>query len=157
MCRYYISGALLVAYLCVTTSSKSTANDSISEPIDFTTFETTVLPLWIKRFTVDYDAGLFSFTPVNVRCAKDSPQEHNCVHSKAADLYGSADMIHVLSAVGLLDNLTTTQKSSWAASVDSFQVSPLIPSMKMHCLEPIFACHDLYFFIASGRDLLHFA
>ena len=51
---------------------------------DFTLFEDEVLPVWLDRFTVDYGAGQFAYEPTRV-----------------PSLYGSLDVIHVLSTTGV--------------------------------------------------------
>ena len=78
-----------------------------SGPHDFTPFEDHVLPAWLARFTVDFNAGSFSYDP--------QP-------GAAPELYGSVDVIHVLASVGALDaHLTEAMRDAWKAQIDAHQ------------------------------------
>lgn len=73
---------------------------------DFTHFEDTILLKWLDLFTIDFDAGTFSFHP----------------KSKTASVYGTIDVVHVLGSVGYLETFDSTRKDAWAQTIDSFQI-----------------------------------
>eukprot|EP00912_Choanoflagellata_sp_UC4_P001149 UC4_evm2s714 len=75
---------------------------------DFTPFELDVLPRWLKAFRIsheeEYDDGKY-------RATVGGPQA----------VYGTADIIHLLSTIGLLANFSSTKRDDWAAVLASFQ------------------------------------
>eukprot|EP00039_Didymoeca_costata_P022630 m.4888 g.4888 ORF g.4888 m.4888 type:complete len:401 (-) comp3127_c0_seq1:91-1293(-) len=82
-------------------------------PFDFTEFETTVFPQWLRLFQLKNSTGEF----VN---------RYNYVPNiipgvGKATMYGSSDVIHMLFAMGKLELLSTNDKAEWIAHLQSFQ------------------------------------
>ena len=78
---------------------------SSEPPYKFEDFELNVLPAWLQKFTIEYEAGLFAFHP----------------DGTTPSLYGTIDVAHVLGTVGLLANFSIERRDAWASAIDSYQ------------------------------------
>lgn len=72
---------------------------------DLRPFETSILTEWFELFTIDWKNGIFSLLP----------------NSSTSDLYGSLDVLHVLSTCGQLDRLSKAAQGAWKRTIDSYQ------------------------------------
>ena len=84
----FIVRTLMVVCLTTTTAARS---------YDLRPFETEVLPAWIEKFVIDWDAGIFSYD------------------GRRPALYGTLDAVHVVTTCGL----NTTE--NWVAAITSKQ------------------------------------
>ena len=78
-----------------------------AQPFDFTHFETSLLPQWLRLFRAGATPGAYSFLSANA--------------SAGPTLYGSADVAHVLATTNTLGNLSAADRAVWAAQINSFQ------------------------------------
>jgi len=75
-------------------------------PFNFTSFQAELLPQWLARFAVagGSTVGAYSFLQ----------------GTGIPSLYGSADVVHVLTVVGELAGLSPSQRAQWAAHLNTF-------------------------------------
>lgn len=108
--RARLSAQLLLPALGVSAVRQAYSNALIAAatPVDFTRFESDVLPQWLQGFQL---VGTDS-RPVDgaFRKTLGGPQA----------VYGSADVIHLLSTVNQL-NFSDAKRDAWAAVMASFQ------------------------------------
>jgi hypothetical protein len=80
----------------------------LAQPFDFTRFEISLLPQWLRLFRAGAAPGAFSFLSANASTAGPT-------------LYGAADVAHVLATTNALGNLSAADRAAWAAQINAFQ------------------------------------
>ena len=106
----WIACCFAVGLGSTTSAEPSPPTSNPTGPFNFSLFETVVLPRWLKAFTLDFEAGAFSYYN---KSAQPTP---------SSALYGTVDVIHVLASVGRLAHFSDTKRDAWASTIHSFQI-----------------------------------